>query len=243
MKQIRCTNCQRDILLNDSAQDTVFCTYCGSKINLSGSELQQEIALEEAVTLLLKEKDPIVIHDKLMTLRSAHPESLVVHRAILMQGRLHERNPKKLDYSVIHCYLLNIFLEPEIFNAEQKEAYCAELTQGKNLVACLALAKDKAQFLRQYYIDLSQRFIELFLLGSSKHMRTFFGLTMSRNPAKTLACPAAVMLRGILACTALGEQQLPLANAFYTAFAQKFDSISYLDEELGQDLLKIKAPL
>ena len=241
MKQIFCSNCHHDIILNDSTQEIVFCNYCGNKINLAEGTIQEEIQLENEIAALLNDKDPVRIHRQLTELHSKYPKSLAVNRALLMQGRLHERNPKKLDYSVIHCYLLNLFLEPNAFDEAQKNSILNELSEGPNLLACLDLVQDKNLFLQNYYVDLSKRFIELFLLGSSKHMRHFFGLATSRNPAKMLALPASTMIQNMLECTILGERRFVLAKAFYTAFGTMFESLIYLDEALQESKNLVKA--
>ncbi len=241
MKQIFCSNCHHDIVWNDAAQESIFCSYCGNKINLFEETIQEEIKLEAEISTLLGNKDPVHIHRQLTELRSKYPQSLAVNRALLMQGRLHERNPKKLDYSVIHCYLLNLFLEPNSFDAAQKESVLLELSEGRNLLACLELVQDKNLFLQNYYVDLSKRFIELFLLGSSKHMRHFFGLATSRNPAKMLALPASTMIRNMLDCAALEERRFVLAKAFYTAFGSMFETLSFLDEALQDSTNLVKA--
>lgn len=207
---------------------------------LNLKQLEEEQRIEEKIKDILQDRDPIRIHYALCDLDKKYPGNLAIHRALLLQGRLHERNPKKLDYSVIHCYLLQVFLEPETLSREQKRSFLQELIQGENLSTCLHLCPDKNEFLQNYYEEISNRFIDLFLLGSSKYMKSFFGLSMSRNPAKTLANPIAKMILNIWDTDALGDFRFVIAKALFQTFQRKFVDIGFLKEEMGAKILKLQ---
>lgn len=207
---------------------------------LNLKQLEEEQRIEEKIKDILQDRDPIRIHYALCDLDKKYPGNLAIHRALLLQGRLHERNPKKLDYSVIHCYLLQVFLEPETLSKEQKNSFLQELIQGENLSTCLHLCPDKNKFLQNYYEEISNRFIDLFLLGSSKYMKSFFGLSMSRNPAKTLANPIAKMILNIWDTDALGDFRFVIAKALFQTFQRKFVDIGFLKEEMGAKILKLQ---
>ncbi len=237
MQSIICENCKHEFWV-EHTQNKAFCTHCGTKCILPNDDNRK---LQATIDLLLTHQDPVHIHQKLLRLNQENPNNLLVKQAILLQGRLHERNAKKVDFGVIHCYLLNIFLEPEIFSKAQIEKNCNELMQGENLLACLALAPNKNRFLSQYYEQISKRFIELFLLGSSKYMRSFFGFSLSKNPAKTLAQPIAYMIQNILHCTALGKYSPVLAKALYVSFIELFKESQHLHALLQKEIAILQA--
>lgn len=231
MQEILCSNCNK-INQADEGLDYIYCQYCGQKIIIKDSSLRISSLIEQA----LSNKDPIQIHDRLVELDKEYPNNIDIKRALLLQGRLHERSPKRLDFSVIHCYLLNVFLEGEAEKG-QKAKFVEELMHGTLLLECLKLAKNRNLFLQEYYVEISQKYIELFLMGSSKYMKQFFGLSFSKNPAKTLAEPAARIIRNILYEQSLNEYRFVLAKAFYTAFGKKFGSdYKYINEYLGDTL-------
>lgn len=239
MKEIICSNCQQKLILNENLHANIFCNYCGSKLSLDLKQLEEEQKLAKKIEEILQDRDPVRIHYALQDLEKKFPNNLAIQRALLLQGRLHERNPKKLDYSVIHCYLLQVFLEPESLTKEQTNAFLQELTSGERLLTCLSLSPDKNQFLQDYYEEMSGRFIDLFLLGSSKYMRAFFGLSMSRNPAKTLASPVAKMIENIWDTHPLADYRFVLAKALFQSFQRKFENITFLKDELGAKHLKL----
>lgn len=231
MAEILCTNCNKINQLEDGL-DHIYCKYCGQKIILKDDKIQLKSILDK----LIADKDPVYIHQRLMELDKEYPDNLDIKRAILFQGRLHERSPKHLDFSVIHCYLLNVFLERETEKG-QKNKFMQELMHGTNLNECLRLTDNKNLFLQEYYVDLSKKYIELFLMGSSKYMRQFFGLSFSKNPAKTLAVPCTKLIKNILSEEAMQDYRFVLAKSFYIAFGKKFgNDYSYLNEELESSL-------
>lgn len=227
MKEIVCNKCYKKNIVNDNPQ-FIFCQYCGNKIELSNDNIE----IMRLVDNTLVDKDPVRIHKNLLELESKYPYNLYIKKALLLQGRLHERNAKHLDYSVIHCYLLNIFLEGELFKG-QKQQFIDELTSSPKLLECLALSENKNLFLQEYYYEISKRFIELFLMGSNKYMKQFFGLSFSRNPAKTLAEPCSRIIKSILSTSELKDYRFVLAKAFYNAFTNKFGDAHYIHNELG----------
>ena len=213
-----CASCRRELPVPGAA----FCPYCGAPI-LRAEAIPPQA--QEALDAAQKTEDPVKRHALLMEARKTCPDCLAVERELLHLGRLHERNPKKLDYSVIKCFLLHPYLTPNEFSQEKKDAMRAELLESEQLRRCQALAPDADGFTREYLERLSREFIHLFLEGSNVYMRSLFGFTFRKNTAKVLAPPAAQMLLHMQNDSALNTvQREMLMNSFYRAFALQMDN-------------------
>jgi len=204
------------------------------------------LSIGEDVSQLLRraqdENDPKKRYALLCEAEEAAPNNMQVQKALLLHGRLHERDKRKVDFSVIKCYLLHAFEEPETFSSAEREEIIRELVMEDRLVKAMELAPDGQAFLRDYLTALSGEYIHLFLRGSSRYMKPIFGFAPAGKPAKLLAAPAACMLRCILKEPALSkDRQEMLAGAFYLAYAQEFQGeTAYLDEALGTLMERFK---
>lgn len=223
MVEITCQKCHKTI---SAAESAAFCPYCGERLSAGGLDL----------SAVRNEPDPVKKHDMLLKLIAQHPDSLEVAEEILYLGRLYERSKRKLDFSVIKCYVLNIYLEPETISADKREALRAEIFSHPDLDRCLTLSEDKDAFLSRYLEHISEEFVRLFLKGSSRYMRSIFGFTQTSKAPKYLALPATKMLKNMQRDESLTDaQRALLTRAFYTAFARQADGeTQYLDQELKQ---------
>ncbi len=193
---------------------------------------------EEAIALLQSaqaESDPVKRYALLKNAEEAAPGDLRVQKALLLHGRLHERDKRKADFSIIKCYLLHIFEEPEAYSPARREEKLAQLFSEDRLQKAMAMAPDPEAFLKEYLTALSADYISLFLMGSSRHMKPLFGLSLGGKPARLLAEPASAILSHMLAEQTLAQDQREtLARAFYEAFARTMDGeTGWLDEKLG----------
>ena len=209
----QCPMCRRDLAVNGAA----FCPYCGTPL------APRQQAVPEAVKQLLadvqKQKDPVKKHELLQRAQERFPDSLDIAQEILFLGRLHERSPKRLDYSVIKCYLWHMYLTPGAFSAQQQDAMRTELVDHPHLRRCLALADDRDAFMRRYLTRLAGEFVHVFLLGSTHYTRTVFGFRVDSRMGRVLAEPAADVLCAIRADEALAPQHhRMMMEAFYRAF-------------------------
>jgi len=232
MSERRCPRCGKTVAVESGA---AFCPYCGAVLqkaaaNPGGEAAQAVLKKAEALT------DPKKKHELLAKGLQEHPDSLAIAEELLLLGRLHERNPRVLDFSVIKSYVLNAYLEPEQYSQEQSEAMRREVFDHPDLERCLALAEDRDAFLNHYLTRLSNQFIDLFLKGSSKYMRRFFGFGMDSRAPKLLSYPSAKMLNAMRADPLLsGEQRAMLMRAFYAAFsAQMGQDTQWLDQALAE---------
>ena len=223
MAEVQCRNCHKTI---KEADTVVFCPFCGERLSAGGPDLKEA----------RQEQDPVKKHEMLLKLREQYPESLEVAEEILYLGRLYDRGKKGLDFSVIKCYVLNVYLDPKAIKRDRREELRKEIFNHPDLDRCLALAEDKDVFLRRYLERISEEFVRLFLKGSTLHMHSFFGFINTSKAPKHLAVPAARMIADMLHDEGLTEEQRKmLAQAFYAAFARQLEgNTQYLDAELAR---------
>lgn len=213
-----CPACRRELPVAGAA----FCPYCGAPIAKEDATPQK---VREMLAEAGKTEDPVVKHKLLTAAREEYPDCLEIERELLHLGRLHQRSSKAIDYSVIKCYLLQIYLTPDELPQPKKDAMRAELFGDDQLKRCQALAPDADGFTREYLERLSREFIHLFLEGSNLYMRSIFGLTFHKNASKLLARPAARMLYNMQNDGTLDTvSREMLMNAFYRAFAMQMDN-------------------
>ena len=208
-----CTRCGKGIQPADAA----FCPYCGTPAPTPASSLSDSarMALSEADKL----RDPVKKYDLLCRALAENPDCLEIAEALLFHGRLHERDSRKLDFTVIKCYLWHMYLTPGDFSPEQKNAMRRELFDHPDLERCLALAPDRDAYMRRYLRRLGCEFVTLFLKGSNRFTRTLFGFRFDNRMSRVLAQPAAQMIVNIRTDDALTPvQRSLLTDAIYAAF-------------------------
>ena len=187
--------------------------------------------------------DPVYAHTCLKRAEVLAPDSLEVQRALLLLGRLHERDRRPADYSLIKCYLLHGFEHPEKHTEEELERMARELFDDKRLHSCLALAADANAFLEGYLGDLSDEYMRIFIAGESGHAPRVFGLSIKHQMANYLARPAADVIRNALSSPYLDAgQQRMVARAFYKAFYRQMNGdTKALDGLLGAEVCRALA--
>ena len=211
--------------------EAAFCPFCGTRLSAV-----QEVP-DGAKALLSRadaEKDPIQKYALLLQAQEQYPDCLAVAEALLFHGRLHERSPRKLDFSVIKCYLWHMYLTPKEFSDEKKAQMRTELFEHPQLLRCRQLASDADDFTRRYLQRLACEFVALFLKGSNHYTRTWFGFRLDNRMSRVLAEPVADMLRCIRQDMALeASRRALLYEALYRGFLIETGSESkWLDEKL-----------
>ncbi|HNX62593.1 MAG TPA: hypothetical protein PKN45_08120 [Candidatus Limiplasma sp.] len=230
MSETLCPRCGKALNPETGAS---FCPFCGAALSTPEPE-------DEAVQALLKQaaaqSDPVKRHDLLIRAQEQYPRSLAVAEELLLLGRLYQRNPRKLDFSVIKSWLLNLYLDPRPFTEEQQAAMRNELFHHPDLDRCLALCGDETVFLNRYLTRMSAQFIDLFLKGNSQYMHRYFGFGLESRAAKYLAEPSARILAAISADTGLTpEQRGLLKRAFFAAFRQQLgEDTQWLQQAMAE---------
>lgn len=244
-----CPYCGGRMELEERTLCAFSCPYCGGGlipckngkawILNPGEKTEQDDGQAQAEKLVKQataERDPVKAYGLLTKADALYPDSLAVQRALLYQGRLHERSPKKMDLSVIKCYILHVFDQPENLSADKRQSMLEELFQHPQLIKCLSLAEDQDQFMQDYLLHISRSYVSLFLKGNSQYTRSIFGFSTGKAE-KVLAVPAARMIRTIRAAEELElSQRVMLEKAFYQGFVLEMDGVSdYLDDQLAAE--------
>ena len=232
MKERLCPRCGKTLPMDS---DAAFCQYCGAPVSNAGGRVEKE-AVQALLTKANKQTDPIKKHDLLLKAMEEDPQSLSAAEELLLLGRLYERSPRKLDFSVIKSFVLNAYLEPEEYATEKRLAMRREIFDHPDLTRCLALAEDEDAFLTRYLTRLSNQFIELFLRGSSRYMRRFFGMGLDSRAPKLLANPAVRLINEVRGDPELtARQRSLLTHAFYSAFSgQMGGDTQWLDQAMAE---------
>lgn len=227
-----CPACQKPAIV----EGATFCPYCGQPLDAPQRQPLQKGALD-AITKASQAKDPKAKLSILTNAQKEYPDCLEIAEELLFLGRLYERDAKNADYSVIKCYLFQLYLTPEDFSDAKAEAMRTEFFSHPQLLRCLALAADPNLFTQRYLMRLAGEFIELFLRGSNIYMRSIFGFTMGSKAPQLLAAPAGNILLNIHSDLALPQDQRhTLYTAFYNAFDRQMSGeTSWLDELLAKD--------
>ena len=135
--------------------------------------------------------------------------------------------PKKrrviaMDFSIIKCYILEIYRTPEYFNAERRDRMRAQLFDDPQLLETCALFDDPQQMQREYLQRICREYLEIFLEGNNEIMGNWFGIRLERNKDKKLAVPIAKMIREVKKDgKLLPEQQEELVQCLVQAYAGK----------------------
>lgn len=224
----QCPVCRREVAFDGA----VFCPYCAAALDREQREVPEEV---QALVKRVQEcKDPVQKHRLLTEALQKYPDSLDLAQEQLFLGRLYERSSKKLDFSVIKCYLWHMYLTPESFSAETKNAMREELVNHPHLVRCLQLSGDADAFMRTYLRRLAAEFVTMFLLGSTHYTKTVFGFRWDNRMGRVLAQPAAQMLERIWRDEALGDHREAVYQALYRAFAAETGGETRWVDELLQ---------
>lgn len=225
-----CPRCYKTI----QAADAAFCAYCGAPLRVQGDDLSPE--LRQLLRKIDQEKDPAKKHALLLNAQQAYPDCLIVEEELLYLGRLYERSPKKLDFSIIKCYLWHMYLTPEDFTDAKKQEMREELLCHPQLLRCIALSDDPDNYLRRYLERLGREFVAVFLKGSNYYTRSFMGFRLDSRMEKVLAEPLVKMLANIRRDRELsGEHRDMMYDALYRAFlSETGGDAKWVDAELAE---------
>lgn len=196
------------------------------------------LPLEEYLHIAETEEDPVIIHAALTHAEALAPDNLDIQRRLLLLGRLHERNPKRFDFSVIKAYILHAFEHPEAHPEEERSRMVREIFHHERLERALPMAPDPDAFLREYLEALSKDYIRLFVAGDNSHVPRIFGFSFKGSLSKFLAAPAGDIITNIFASPLLSEEESKLlGKAFYRAFYDYTSGeVRELDKNLGPQI-------
>ena len=225
-----CRQCGKTI----ENEEAAFCPYCGTKL---AAEKAPETVNEEAEKWIRKARAINSYPEKkkiLLKGLEACPGDRDIEWELLFIG---EEGPKKgwaLDFSIIKCWVLELYRKPGEFSEEKRNSMRSQLFEAPQLVSCLQKFEDPKQKQQEYLLRLCREYTEIFLEGDSQVMGKLFGFSLERNKEKRLAVPAAQMIERMKVDEKLlPEQREQLWKAMYQAYAVRAqDNTQYLDEQL-----------
>ena len=230
---ITCVQCGKKI----DGEGMAFCPYCGAKLPEEtkpaeplNEEAEKWIRKALAVTSF-PERKKILLQGL-----NACPDSREIKWELLFVG---EEEPKKrpfaLDFSIIKCYILEIYRSPGDFSEDRRNKMRARLFDDPQLLETCALFDDPAQKQREYIQRLCREYTEIFLEGNNQVMGNWFGIRLDRNKEKKLAMPVADMIKRMRKDEKLSpEQRELLVQAMVQAYAGKTGGkMEYLDSLLS----------
>lgn len=242
MQTINCNKCNNTLSIDlEKIKDKVFCPYCGNEIILNSSNKNEDLEIKSTINDVLKNNDPVKIHEELVLLDKNYPNNLDIKKALLLQGNLHLRNKKLADFSIIHSYMLNIYLEPNEIKKDKFNELHNELINGQRLNDCLKVANDKNKFLQQYYVDISENFINLFMKNSSRYIKSIMGIKIIKNEAKALSFYGAKIIKNIFNDSNIEENlKTTIAKSFYIAYGNVLgNEYQFINEYLDNSIYRI----
>lgn len=165
-------------------------------------------------------EDPRDAHAYLAQAEVLAPNDLRIQKELLLRGDLHLRDPKRINFFVIKCYILHAFEHPEKHAEDEQKRMIREVFDHPRLKRCLELADAPEAFLQEYLDALCTEYMQLFIAGDSSHTRNILGINLGNRLPSLLAVPTADVLRNIYACRLLSpDEQRLLGRAFYRAFS------------------------
>lgn len=200
MLEIKCPACGGTMRLEEGRLLRA-CPYCGAELSREAAARGWEIpGPSELEKKLAKENNPKKKYKLILAALEKDPNDFGANRALLYHGRLHVDciTRRGIDYSVIKCYLFNIFESPEKYTDAELDAKYAELLEGEQLKKVLSLCGDADVFFRDYIRCLAAQYVDLFIRGESRNSTVMFGFRRSLDStAKLCAEPVREMLRTI----------------------------------------------
>ena len=226
-----CEKCGKTIETTGAA----FCPFCGAAMPARAAapvNAEAEKWLKEAAkTVSYPDREKV-----LLKARKACPDCFEIEFELLFIGKRRKSGPGRVDFFLIRSYLLEMYLKPEEFSERERAEMRKELFENEQLLRCRELSEDPEAMTDAYLLRLSREFIDLFMAGDSRIVRTLFGFRLDRNVEKVLAQYGAGVLTRIRQDRDLPQDRRDrLYQAFYRALSERMEGrTEYLDEALAE---------
>lgn len=229
-----CARCGKPL----EGEGMLFCPYCGEKLaareaaspEAPNAEAQQWIQKALAVSSYPERKK--ILQQGL----AACPGDREIEWEMLFVGEPQKRR-RAMDFSIIKCWILDIYHRPKDFSEEEADRMRAQLFDAPELARQLERYADPGSRLQEYLSRLCREYLDIFLEGSNSVMGNWFGFQIGSNRDKKLAAPVAQMIERIRTDEKLSpERREQLWKTLYQAYAAKADGkTGYLDQCLTKD--------
>ena len=186
-----CNRCGKET----AGEGISFCPYCGSKLAPAGEKPVSREA-EEWIRKALKAKSLPERKKILEQAKAACPDAPEIDWELLFIGTPDPKPQRgKLDFSIIKCWLLQIYRKPADFSRDKRDAMRRELFEGERLQAVLAACENPEEKMREYLERLCREYVDIFLKEDNQLMGNLFGLRLGRNRDKILEGAVNGMIR------------------------------------------------
>ena len=177
-------------------------------------------------------------YEALIQAEKEKPEDLSVQRALLLLGGQWKADGRNPDPSLIKCYLFHAFEHPEYHDEDSQKRMARAFFDEPRLQACLHLASQPQEFLREYLMELAGQYIDMFIWHQKEHVPSLFGFVPPKRIPKFLALPMGDVIRNIFLSPFLSvEEQQLLAGIFYRAcYGFLSGQTEHLDAYLGAEI-------
>ena len=227
---IICRQCGRTI----ETEGVAFCPYCGTKLE-AATHVTETPEEEKWLRKAAQVKSYPERREILLKGRKECPDSREIRWELLFTGEQEDKRRWTVDFSVIKCWVLEMYRKPGDFTEEKRNRMREKLFEDPELKECLEMYGDPEGKQREYLQRLSREYVELFLEGSNEVMGSFLGFHSDRNKDKKLAVPVAEMIKRVREDEKLStNQREQLWKALYQGYAARNGGrTEYLDERLN----------
>ena len=228
-------NCPK--CLNKVEEGMLFCPRCGEKLQ-NDEKKESGTPADPKAEKWVKKARAIQSYPKkkeiLLQGLAECPDSRDIRWELLFVGEEPPKKSRSFEFSIIKCWMLQIYRKPEDFSAERRDTLRALLYEDPALQQCLGMFEDPEQKQREYLLRLCREYYSIFLEGDNQLMGNIFGFRLEKNKSKKLAKPAAEMIRRVREDEKLlPDQREQLWKAMYEAYgARTGGKTAYLDESI-----------
>ena len=226
-----CRQCGKTI----DGEGMAFCPYCGTKLEAEPAAENRNEEAEKWVRKALASSSYPERKKILLEGLKACPDSREIAWELLFVGEEPQKKGWGIDFSIIQCWVLEIYRDPKAFSETKRDQMRTQLFDASRLTGTLQMFEDPEAKQQEYLQRLCRDYVELFLEGSNLVMGNIFGFRIERNKERKLAVPVAEMISRIRADEKLlPEQREQLWKAMYQGYgARTGGKMEYLDELLN----------
>lgn len=183
------------------------------------------------------ETDPVLKERFLLEAEKGAPDDADVQFELLMLGNLPRRDPKKIDYSVIKCYLLHAFEHPEQHDEDVQKRMTREIFDHDRLQKCRMLSEKPDMLMQKYLARLCREYLHIFIDGQREHTGGWLGFQWVGKRVKALSRPCADMIANMMLSPFLTEAEcMLLTGVFYRECLSYLGNSAHLDAMLPAQL-------
>jgi len=213
-----CRQCGKTI----EGEGIAFCPYCGAKLVAEPAEEARNGEAEKWIRKALSVTSYPERKKILLKGLEACPGSREIEWELLFVGEDPKKKGRFIDFSIIRCWVLDIYRNPGNYSAEKRDSMRSYLFDSPQLARCLQMFDDPAVKQKEYLLRLCSNYIEIFLEGDNQVAGRLFGFSIERNKEKRMARPVAEMILRMKEDEKLSpDQREQLWKSMYQAYGNR----------------------